>query len=405
LITSIRAGSGKLSLQGFEVAERPQSGPIGRRDEIALYVHWPFCARICPYCDFNVVRDRGREALKARLVEAIRRDIEGHAQITGPRTLVSVFFGGGTPSLLDPADAAAILATARRVWTAAADLEVSLEANPADIDPRRLEALAGAGVNRLSLGVQSLDDANLAVLGRNHDAACARRAAEAARAVMPRLSLDMIWGLPGQTAQAWARDLEAAIALQPEHVSAYELTFEAGTPFDRARERGRMIPPGEDARADLYDLTGALLAEAGFEAYEVSNHARGEAARSRHNLVYWRGGDYAGVGPGAHGRITRAGARWAAQAPRAIEAYVEKVAREGFGGALERLEPRQAALERLLMGLRTSEGVPLADLAPLGIDESRFEELRALAERRDGRLAATPDGRRVLDAVIARLAA
>jgi putative oxygen-independent coproporphyrinogen III oxidase len=379
----------------------PADGP---RD-LALYVHWPFCTRICPYCDFNVVRDRGREALKSRLAEAIRRDIEAHARLTGPRTLVSVFFGGGTPSLLDPAEVSAILASARQAWSPAADLEVSLEANPADADFRRLEALAAAGVNRLSLGVQSLDDANLAALGRNHDAALARQATEAARAAMPRLSLDMIWGLPGQTPQAWARDLEAAIALQPEHVSAYELTFEPGTPFDRARQRGRMVPPGEDARAELYDLTDALLGAAGFEAYEVSNHARGEAARSRHNLVYWRGGDYAGVGPGAHGRITRNGARWATQAPRDIEAYVDKVAREGSGAVLERLDPRQAALERLLMGLRTSEGVRLGDLAALEIDEGRFEEVRAFAGRRDGRLIATPEGRRVLDALIARLAA
>jgi oxygen-independent coproporphyrinogen-3 oxidase len=371
---------------------------------IALYVHWPFCTRICPYCDFNVVRDRGREALKARLADAIRRDIEGHAEVTGPRTLVSVFFGGGTPSLLDPGEAAAILATARALWPAAADLEVSLEANPADVEAGRLEALAAAGVNRLSLGVQSLDDANLAALGRNHDAALARHAAKIARAAMPRLSLDMIWGLPGQSVSAWARDLEAAIALQPEHISAYELTFEPGTPFDRARQRGRLTPPDEDTRAELYDVTGAMLAEAGFEAYEVSNHARGEAARSRHNLVYWRGGDYVGVGPGAHGRVTRGGVRWATQAPRGVEAYVERVGREGSGGVLERLDPRQAALERLLMGLRTSEGVTLEDLTPLAIEEGRFQEVRGLAERRDGRLVATPDGRRVLDALIARLA-
>jgi oxygen-independent coproporphyrinogen-3 oxidase len=372
---------------------------------LALYVHWPFCARICPYCDFNVVRDRGREALKSRLAGAIRRDIEAHARLTGPRALVSVFFGGGTPSLLHPAEVSSILATARQAWSPTADLEVSLEANPADADFRTLEALAAAGVNRLSLGVQSLDDANLAALGRNHDAALARQAAEAARAAMPRLSLDMIWGLPGQTLKAWARDLEAAIALRPEHLSAYELTFEPGTPFDRARQRGRMVPPGEDARADLYDLTNTLLREAGFEAYEVSNHARGEAARARHNLVYWRGGDYAGVGPGAHGRITREGARWAAQAPREIDAYVEKVGREGSGAVLERLDCRQAALERLLMGLRTSEGVTLDDLAALAIDEDRFEEVRGLADRRDGRLIATGEGRKVLDALIARLAA
>jgi len=375
----------------------------GRRP-IALYVHWPFCSRICPYCDFNVVRDRGREAQKAKLAEAIRRDIEGHARLTGPRTLVSVFFGGGTPSLLDPAELAAILESARRAWTPSADLEVTLETNPADADHRRLEAFATAGVNRLSLGVQSLNDANLKALGRNHDAALARRAAQAAKAAMPRLSLDMIWGLPGQSASAWARDLEDAIALQPEHVSVYELTFEPGTPFDRARERGRIVPPSEDVRAELYDLTGALLSAAGFEAYEVSNHARGEAARSRHNLVYWRGGDYAGVGPGAHGRITRDRDRWAAQAPRGIDAYVEAVGRAGLGAVLERLEPRQAALERLLMGLRTDEGVALEELASLAIDESRFRDVRGLAERQNGRLIATPDGRRVLNALIAHLA-
>ena len=378
----------------------PADGP----EPLALYVHWPFCARICPYCDFNVVRDRGRDALKAKLSEAIKRDIEGHAELTGPRTLVSVFFGGGTPSLLDPAQVAAILETARRTWPASADLEVTLEANPADADVRRLEALAAAGVNRLSLGVQSLDDANLKALGRNHDAALARRAVEAGHAAMSRLSLDMIWGLPGQSEADWARDLQAAIALQPEHVSAYELTFEPGTPFDRARERGRMTPPGEEARAQLYDLTGALLSDAGFEAYEVSNHARGEHARSRHNLVYWRGGDYVGVGPGAHGRVTRDGGRWAAQAPRGIDAYVDKVGREGVGADLERLEPRQAALERLLMGMRTSEGVALGDLAPLVIAEARFEEVRGLAEIRAGRLMASPEGRRVLDALIAHLA-
>lgn len=378
--------------------------PFGEAFEISLYVHWPFCARICPYCDFNVVRDRGREALKARLAEAIRRDIEGHARLTGPRTLVSVFFGGGTPSLLDPSEAAAILDMARRVWPASDDLEVSLEANPADADFRRLEAFAAAGINRLSLGVQSLDDANLRALGRNHDAALARRAAEAARAALPRVSLDMIWGLPGQSGPDWARDLEAAIALQPEHVSAYELTFEPGTAFDRARERRRMVPPSEEARADLFDLTGDLLSSAGFEAYEVSNHARGGAARSRHNLVYWRGGDYVGVGPGAHGRMTREGGRWSAQSPRGIDAYLERVAREECGADLERLDPREQALERLLMGLRTSEGVALCELSPLAIAESRFEEVSGLAERRDGRLVATPDGRRVLNALISFLA-
>jgi oxygen-independent coproporphyrinogen-3 oxidase len=372
--------------------------------DLGLYVHWPFCARICPYCDFNVVRERGQEAVKAALVRAIVRDIEAHARRLGPRRLVSVFFGGGTPSLMAPDDVAAVLEAARRAWPAGADLEVSLEANPSDCEPERLCALAAAGVGRLSLGVQSLDDANLRALGRNHDAAGARRAAQAAREAFPRLSLDMIWGLPGQTPQGWELDLRAALALGPEHLSAYELTFEPGTAFDRARRRGVLVPPPEDLRADLYDLTGRILEAAGFEAYEVSNHARGETARSRHNLVYWRGGDYAGVGPGAHGRLTFDGVRWAAQAPRRIEAYIEAVAARGLGADLESLDARQVALERLLMGLRTVEGVALADLDPLAIPEARFAGLEALVMRGSGRLAATAEGRRVLNALIAHLA-
>jgi oxygen-independent coproporphyrinogen-3 oxidase len=351
------------------------------------------------------VRDRGHDEAKARLVRAIERDIAAHAARLGPRRLVSVFFGGGTPSLMAPADVARILAAARSAWPADDTLEVSLEANPADADPARLAALADAGVGRLSLGVQSLDDETLRRLGRNHDGAMARAAAKAARAVFPRLSLDLIWGLPGQGLGAWTRDLEGALAFEPEHVSAYELTFEPGTAFDRARLRGELTPPSEDHRADLFDLTGDILSAAGFEAYEVSNHARGAQARARHNLVYWRGWDYAGVGPGAHGRLTIGGRRWAAQAPRAIGDYEARVEAQGLGAELEALDARAVAIERLLMGLRTVEGVDLADLAPLAIPAARFDEMSGLAERRDGRLVATARGVRVLNAVIERLAA
>ncbi len=378
----------------------PTVGP----PNLGLYVHWPYCARICPYCDFNVVRDRGQADQKTRLASAIRADIAAHARRLGPRRMVSIFFGGGTPSLMDPEEIAAIVAAARSAWPCAEAVEISLEANPADVLPSRLERLAQAGVGRLSLGVQSLNDANLARLGRNHDAQRARQAAHAAAAAIPRLSIDMIWGLPGQSVADWETDLREAIALRPEHVSAYELTFETGTAFDRARRRGRLTPPTDGVRADLFELTGRVLEAEGYEAYEVSNHARGTAARARHNLVYWRGEDYVGVGPGAHGRLTLDGVRFASQAPRRVEDYIDRVEAGGLATELEGLDRREVALERLLMGLRTTEGVGLAEIAALDIPEDRFADLEGLVRLQGGRLAATIAGRPVLDAVVARLA-
>jgi oxygen-independent coproporphyrinogen-3 oxidase len=371
---------------------------------LGVYVHWPYCARICPYCDFNVVRDREAGEIKSRLVAAIIADLAAQARLTGPMSLVSVFFGGGTPSLMAPADVARILDAARALWTPRADLEVTLEANPTDAEASRFAALARAGVNRLSLGVQSLNDRALKALGRNHDAAQARRAAALARDIFPRLSIDLIHGLPGQDAQAWAEDLAAGLALGPEHISAYELTLEPGTAFDRAVSRGALVMPGDDARADLFDLTQDMLRAAGFEAYEVSNHARGPGARARHNLLYWRGEDYVGVGPGAHGRLTLAAARWALETPRRIGDYLRAARDDGGAPARQRLTPREAALERLLMGLRTWEGVPLADLAPLAISAGVIAALGARVEIREGRLMATREGRPVLDSLIARLA-
>ena len=376
---------------------------------LGVYVHWPYCARICPYCDFNVHRARGRETEAAALVRAILDDLAAQAALTGPRTLASVFFGGGTPSLMDPAWAAEIVAAARRLWTPAPDLEVSLEANPTDAEAARFEAFAAAGVNRLSLGLQSLDDAALKFLGRNHDAAQGLRAAAAAARAFPRLSLDLIYARPGQTSQAWATELREAIALGAEHLSPYQLTIEAGTAFHRAVGRGVFAPPGEDLAADLFETTQEVLEAAGFEAYEVSNHARGAAARAHHNLVYWRGCDYVGAGPGAHGRLTLGGAREATTAADRPADYIRRVAQTGVGfTSRETLSPAEAAEERLLGGLRIGEGVAFTEVAALGLQPDhptvrRMVGLGLLVDD-DRRLRATSAGRRVLDRVTAELA-
>jgi oxygen-independent coproporphyrinogen-3 oxidase len=375
---------------------------------LGVYVHWPYCARICPYCDFNVFKDRRRgDQEPAALARAIVADLEAQAELTGPRELVSVFFGGGTPSLMDPEWAGEIVQAARRLWRASPDLEVTLEANPTDAEAARFEAFAQAGVNRLSLGLQSLDDGALAFLGRNHDAATAIRATQAAARAFPRLSVDMIYARPGQTPAAWANELRRAVELGAEHVSPYQLTIETGTAFDRAVQRGAWVPPDPDTGAQLFDTTQAVLEAAGFEAYEVSNHARGFAARSRHNLVYWQGDDYVGAGPGAHGRITIEGARRATQARRKPADYIALVAETGAGFAeIETLTPREAAEERLLSGLRIAEGVPLADLAALDIPAGKIADLVGLGLLHDDpqRLRATAAGRLVLDRLTTELA-
>ena len=376
---------------------------------LGVYVHWPYCAKICPYCDFNVFKAKGREAEAAELARAVVADLEAQSALTGPRELVSIFLGGGTPSLMDPAWAAEVVAAARRLWTPAADLEVSLEANPTDAEADRFAALADAGVTRLSLGLQSLDDAALKFLGRNHGALEGRRAAETAARLFPRLSLDLIYARPGQTPRAWADELRAAVALGAEHVSPYQLTIEEGTAFDRAVRRHVFAPPGEDLAADLYDTTQAVLEAQGFHAYEVSNHARGEAARSRHNLVYWQGWDYVGAGPGAHGRLTLEGVRTATQAADRPADYIRRVGETGVGFAgRDALSPIEAAEERVLLGLRIEDGVPFAELAALGLSAGhptvrRLAELGLVAPD-PLRLRATPAGRRVLDSLTAELA-
>lgn len=375
---------------------------------VGVYVHWPYCARICPYCDFNVVRDRGRTQEQAALADAVVADLVAQRALTGDRDLLSIFFGGGTPSLMPPEQVARVIETAKRLWSPAPDLEVSLEANPTDAETDRFAALAAAGVQRLSLGVQALDDEALRTLGRNHDAGAARRAIAAAAKAFPRLSIDLIYARPGQTDAAWRAELAEAVALGPEHVSPYQLTIEHGTAFDRAVGRGTLKVPDEDLAATLFETTQAILEAAGFDAYEVSNHARGEAARSRHNLVYWRGVDYVGAGPGAHGRLALPEGRAATTAHRAIKDYVAAVAETGVGFTHEVLTAEEAAEERLVLGLRIDDGVSFAEMEPLGLspDLAKVRDLveaGLLVDDRN-RLRATRAGRLVLDRLTGALA-
>lgn len=372
---------------------------------VALYLHWPYCARICPYCDFNVYRNRDLDEEQAALVEAMLADLAAQAERLGPRRLASIFFGGGTPSLMDPEAAGRLIDTARRLFPPSGPIEITVEANPTDAETARYRAFAEAGINRLSLGVQSLDDEALRFLGRDHSAAEARRAIAAAQAVFGRVSIDLIYARPGQTAAAWRAELSEALTLGAEHVSPYQLTIEASTAFGRAFARGTLVPPDEDAQEDLYDITQAVLTDAGFDAYEVSNHARGEPARSAHNLNVWRGMEYLGVGPGAHGRLTLNGARTATVAQRRVPDYVAAVRETGVGWAeAEALSLADAVEERLMLGLRTSEGVDLGALAPLDLD-ARIASLieDGFMTLSDNRLAATPHGRKVLDAVLRAL--
>ena len=367
-----------------------------RAPDLGVYVHWPYCARICPYCDFNVVRDRGRVGEQAALKDAIAADLSRQAVRTGKRRLVSIFFGGGTPSLMDPDWVGEIIALCRRLWVVADDLEVTLEANPTDAEADRFAGFADAGVVRLSLGVQALDDEALRFLGRNHNVAEARRAAALAARLFPRLSVDMIYARPDQTAAAWAAELAQAVALGAEHISPYQLTIERQTAFGRAAARGALIPPDQDLGALLFETTQSVLEAAGFDAYEVSNHARGPAARSRHNLVYWQGWDYVGVGPGAHGRLTLGGVRHALETPRKIADYAA-----GVQALDEALSPMAAAEERLLSGLRITDGVAFADLRALALTPESPAVVDAVDQGLVApdalRLRATPAGRLVLD--------
>ena len=394
------------SLLASQAAAFREGGDRAPKD-VALYIHWPYCARICPYCDFNVVRDRGRVEEQAGLVQAILADMEAQAALVGRRRLASIFFGGGTPSLMPPEAVAAVIARARALFPPTGDMEITLEANPTDAEAGRYAALAEAGINRLSMGVQSFDDAALKFLGRDHSAAEARRAVQTAATAFPRLSIDLIYARPGQSVADWTAELTTALDLGFEHISPYQLTIEPTTAFGRAFARGTLTPPDEDLAAALYEATQAVLEGAGFEAYEVSNHARGEAARSSHNLHVWRGGDYLGLGPGAHGRLTLEGQRTATVAHRRIADYVAGVAAGTPWAEQEALDPRGAAEELVLLGLRTIEGVSLTTLQALGLSDQTGPLADLLADGfltlHQGRVAATTTGRPVLDAVLRTL--
>jgi putative oxygen-independent coproporphyrinogen III oxidase len=372
-----------------------------------IYVHWPFCRAKCPYCDFNshVTGDVDHQ----RWARALTAEIDRYAGQIGPRTLRSIFFGGGTPSLMAPATVAAVIERARACFAPAPDLEITLEANPTSSEAARFRALRLAGVNRVSLGVQALDDGALRFLGREHTAAEALAAVDLAAGLFARFSFDLIYGRPGQTPAGWAAELTRALAHADGHLSVYQLTIEPGTRFELLQRTGALIMPADDAQADLYELTQERLADAGLPAYEISNHARsGEACR--HNLLYWRCGEWLGIGPGAHGRLDLNGKRFATEAWRLPKDWLERVERSGTGESTRvPLTRAEQAEELLVMGLRLSEGVDLARLEAVAgrrlgqlLDGAALDRFIAegLLKRRGRHLAATAAGRQRLNALL-----
>lgn len=323
----------------------------------ALYVHWPFCEAKCPYCDFNSHVSGGVE--HARWGEALANETARVGEQTHGRVLNSIFFGGGTPSLMQPETVARVIETARGIWRFANDIEITLEGNPRSVDAGRFSGFSDAGVNRVSLGVQALRAEDLRRLGRLHSVEEALRAIELARSVFERVSFDLIYARQDQTQQAWEEELSEALAMGPDHLSLYQLTIEPGTAFWDRRQAGRLRGlPDENLSADLYETTQALCAAAGLPAYEVSNHAR-PGMESRHNGIYWRGGDYAGIGPGAHGRLTVAGERFATEAAWDPSTWLGAVSSGGTPDTVYPMTPVDHATEYIMMGLRLREGIDM----------------------------------------------
>ncbi len=375
-------------------------------DPLALYVHWPFCVKKCPYCDFN---SHVRETVEQDdWCAALLQDMAYEAAQAPKRPLTSIFFGGGTPSLMPPATVAAVIAAAEAQWGFAAGIEITLEANPSSVEAARFGDLAAAGVNRVSLGMQALDDAALAFLGRPHDLAEGLAALETAQRAFSRVSFDLIYARPDQGMDAWESELRRAIAFGTEHLSLYQLTIEPGTRFATLAAQGKLAPYDPDDAADLFALTRAITAEAGLPAYEISNHAR-NGAESRHNLTYWRHQDYIGIGPGAHGR--RDGV--ATVRHKKPENFLSAIARNAHGLESETpLSGEERAREALLMGLRLREGVNLyAIAARSGIAEHAlvsppkvaFLSNEGLITRTDHRLIVTDKGMPLLDAILAEI--
>lgn len=374
--------------------------------ETGIYLHWPYCSAICPYCDFNVYRARGAD--NAPLIEAIVADLAGHAQRFGRREVVSLFFGGGTPSLLRGSEIEQLIAATRRDYDLSSDCEITLESNPEDA--ALFAEQAAAGINRFSVGAQAFDDDALRALGRKHDAAGSLRAIEAAAATGQRVSLDLIYAREGQSAEAWRNELTQALALPIEHLSLYQLTIEPGTAFARRVDRGQLVTPNDDFSAELYELTQEVCDAAGFPAYEISNHANSIAARSRHNAIYWHSDDWIGVGPGAHGRVSHDGARIALEAQRRPADYIDAVKERGVGWISEaQLTVQEAADEVLLMGLRIEEGVELARIeslqsAPINRQALGWLTEQGLVTQENGRIRLTRSGRLLSNRIVAELA-
>jgi len=385
---------------------------VSGADETAfgVYVHWPFCLSKCPYCDFNShVRHAAID--EARFVRAFTAEIAATAERVGRRTVSTIFFGGGTPSLMQPATVGAVLDAIGTHWSVARDAEVTLEANPTSVEATRFRGYRAAGVNRVSLGIQALDDGALKELGRLHTAQEALDAVKVAQANFPRTSFDLIYARPAQTPALWEAELKRALAQAGEHLSLYQLTIEQDTPFFALRAAGKLVVPDDDIGRALYDTTQAVCAAAGLPAYEISNHAR-PGAECRHNLVYWRAHEYAGIGPGAHGRLDIDGARRATATEKRPEAWLARVEANGHGVISdEELLPEQMADEFLLMGLRLAEGIDpkrYARLAGRPLDPKRIAILHdegVVETTPNGRLRVTLAGFPVLDAVVADLAA
>ncbi|MEO1794281.1 MAG: radical SAM family heme chaperone HemW [Pseudomonadota bacterium] len=373
-----------------------------------VYVHWPFCAAKCPYCDFNShVRSTGID--EAAFVDAFERDIARQARRTGRRTVTSIFFGGGTPSLMPVATVEAILAAIDRAWGIADGAEITLEANPTSVEAERFRGYRLAGINRVSLGVQSLRDDDLRALGRMHTAAEAISAVEVAQQTFDRISFDLITARPKQTVPEWRAELGQALALAADHLSLYQLTIEPGTPFEKLHAANKLIVPDPDLADDLYALTNEMTAAAGLPLYEISNHAR-PGSESQHNLLYWRYGEYVGIGPGAHGRPIVDGARQATSTERHPETWRDRVAETGAAFVeTTPLTREDLADELLLMGLRLVEGVDLVRLQALGgvtLDPATVNTLAAdgfLNPPTNRTLSATAKGRFVLNRLVLEL--
>ena len=388
---------------------RPPSAADLTDPGFGIYVHWPFCAAKCPYCDFNS-HVRHQPVDQPRFVQAFLKEMATMRRLTGSRSVTSIFMGGGTPSLMAPETVEAVLNGIARHWHVPDGIEITMEANPSSVEAERFRGYRAAGVNRVSLGVQALNDRDLKFLGRLHDVADALKAIRLARDIFPRMSFDLIYARPNQTVEEWDRELKEAVSYAVDHLSLYQLTIEEGTPFYGLAKAGKLIVPDGEQSAVLYEATQQITEREGMPAYEVSNHAR-PGSESRHNLTYWRYGDYVGIGPGAHGRLTTGGAKIATATERRPEGWLDLVEAQGHGMIEQEILEREAqADELLLMGLRLKEGVDLARWQTLSgrdpdPDREQFLIDHGFIERLgNSRLRCTPAGMLILDAVVADLA-